>query len=60
MPPDYHRTNINLYLADVEWLQRRYGYGWTEHVREIVHEYIRNQTDVSVIRSLIKGDPGNE
>ena len=36
MPADLHRTNINLHAADVAWLRRRYGYGWTEVVREWV------------------------
>ena len=38
--PKLHRTNINLYEEDVEWLQKTYGYGWTERVREIVRIYI--------------------
>lgn len=38
--PSLHRTNINLYTADVEWLRARYGFGWTERVREIVRAHI--------------------
>jgi hypothetical protein len=38
---DLHRTNINLNAADVEWLQKAYGRGWTERVRGIVNNYVR-------------------
>ena len=42
-PSDLHRTNINLYAADVQWLRTCYGWGWSEYVREIVHEVIVGQ-----------------
>lgn len=35
-----HRTNINLFDTDVEYLAQHYGYGWTNKVRDIVHEWI--------------------
>jgi hypothetical protein len=38
---DLHRTNINLRKDDVEYLRNLLGFGWTEKVREIVHEYVR-------------------
>ena len=43
----YHRTNINLFASDVEWLQKKYGHGWTERVRDIVrtHVQIRKERD---------------
>jgi hypothetical protein len=34
---DLHRTNINLYTSDVDFLQRTYGSGWTGIVRNIIH-----------------------
>jgi len=37
---DLHRTNINLYASDVEWLRNQYGWGWTERVRDMLHEGI--------------------
>ena len=40
---DLHRTNINLYASDVEWLRNQYGWGWTERVREIIHEAVRQK-----------------
>lgn len=44
MTNDFHRTNINLRREDVDWLVQTYGYGWTEKVRDIVHDYVRNRT----------------
>lgn len=38
---DLTRTSLNLYTEDVEYLKAQYGYGWTERVRELVHEVIR-------------------
>lgn len=43
MPESFHRTNINLYTSDVEYLQRKYDRGWTEIVRELVHREIRSE-----------------
>lgn len=40
---DKHRTNIYLYKSDVKWLRDRHAYGWTEMVREIVHQHIERQ-----------------
>ena len=37
-PLPLHRTNINLYEEDVEWLRERFGQGWTEWIRDLVHE----------------------
>ena len=45
-PFDLHRTNINLYARDVEWLRRTYGYGWTEKVRDAIASYVRDQKQV--------------
>ena len=46
--PKLHRTNINLYEEDVEWLQKTYGYGWTERVREMLHKDIQIQIEEGV------------
>lgn len=37
---ELHRTNINLYAADVDYLSRRFGFGWSEQVREAVNDYV--------------------
>ena len=46
---DLHRTNINLYATDVEWLRKKYGYGWTEKVREIIHDWTRVRKAMPII-----------
>jgi hypothetical protein len=38
--PQHHRTNLNLRIEDVAWLQHTYGYGWTEQARELLHQRI--------------------
>lgn len=57
-----HRTNINLYEEDVAFLKSKYGYGWTESIREIVHAAVDemqlpSMTLEEYLRSL---EPGNE
>ena len=37
------RCNLNLYAKDKDWLYRRYGHGWSEVVRRIVREHIRDK-----------------
>lgn len=34
------RCNLNLFTADKEWLEKRFGRGWTEQVRNMVRDYI--------------------
>lgn len=36
-----HRTNINLYEADVRYLQTIFGHGWTNQVREFVAKKVK-------------------
>lgn len=53
MPESFHRTNINLYTSDVEYLQRKYDRGWTEIVREIVHQEIKNRkSGIKVFKNI--------
>jgi hypothetical protein len=37
----FHRTNLNLYTEDVEYMQRVYGRGWTEQARDIIHQELK-------------------
>ena len=39
------KANINLYAADKAWLWRRHGHGWTEIVRKLVRDHIREQEE---------------
>ena len=45
MPNDFHRTNLNLFRADVDWLTKTYGYGWTEKARDIIHGYVNGAAE---------------
>lgn len=38
-----HRTNINLYAADVEWLEKHIGWGWADVVRQAVHAEVKRR-----------------
>lgn len=42
MPPPLaartRRATVVFFAEDVELLERRYGHGWTEQVRRLVHE----------------------
>ena len=49
MTNDLHRTNINLYSADVEWLRRTYGFGWSERVREAVASWVRDKRRLNAL-----------
>ena len=37
------KSNINLYASDKAWLWRKHGHGWTEVVRKLVREHIKEQ-----------------
>jgi hypothetical protein len=34
------RITLNLYEADCKWLEQHYGYGWTERVRQHIHNEV--------------------
>lgn len=37
------RCNLNLFTADKEWLEKRFGRGWTEQVRNLVRRHIQER-----------------
>jgi hypothetical protein len=45
MSLDYpiRKTSINLYEQDCLAMERLYGRGWTETIREMVHEHIKEK-----------------
>lgn len=49
------RCNLNLYAKDKAWLYRRYGHGWSEHVRRMVRAHIRDSDKVQEIDMKILG-----
>jgi hypothetical protein len=37
------RVTLNLYEADCVWLEQTYGRGWTERVRQHIHNEVLNR-----------------
>jgi len=37
------KITLNLYEADCDEMKRRYGRGWSEQVRQLVHRHLRNK-----------------
>jgi hypothetical protein len=37
------RCTLNLYEADCVWLEREYGRGWTERVRQHIHSVVHDR-----------------
>lgn len=33
------KITLNLYLSDVDWLKKRFGWGYSEKIRDLVREY---------------------
>jgi hypothetical protein len=57
MTEDMHRTNLYLYKADCEFLEAHYGYGWTGHIRELVHEAVLSvQRQQAFISASVESD----
>lgn len=44
------RVTLNLYEADCVWLEKTYGHGWTERVRQHIHnEVLMRQNSTTVL-----------
>lgn len=58
MPPHpdapLRKTTLNLYLADVSVLERHYGFGWSEQVRQIVHRHVQTLSKHKTIEDLVR------
>lgn len=39
------KCTLNLYEADCQWLEREYGHGWTERVRQHIHNEVLKRKD---------------
>lgn len=46
------RCNLNLFTADKEWLEKRFGRGWTEQVRKLVHDF-RKERQMEAMTSIL-------
>lgn len=39
--PPLARCNLNIFAEDKAAMYRRYGHGWSEVVRNLVHEHVK-------------------
>lgn len=50
MPPPLdeplRKVTMNFFAADVLWLERRYGRGWTEVIRDLVRKHRKEKDRV--------------
>jgi hypothetical protein len=38
------KVTLNLYEADCQWLEREYGRGWSERIRQAIHHEVHKRT----------------
>lgn len=52
------KVTLNLYEADCQWLEREYGRGWTERIRQHIHNEVdsRRQYKHIVHKAQTLGD----
>lgn len=41
---ELRKVTLNLYEADCVWLEREYGRGWTERVRQHIHNEVTERS----------------
>lgn len=49
------RTDLNLYAADIDFLKRTYGQGWTTYIRELVRKDVEAKPRVRTVGDIING-----
>lgn len=37
------KVTLNLFTADVEWFQQRYGQGWSTELRSVIHRFVSKE-----------------
>lgn len=52
------KVTLNLYEADCQWMEAEYGHGWTERVRQHIHNEIEKRRHPKPWRTL--GDLADE
>lgn len=52
------RVTLNLYASDVEWFIATYGHGWTERIRQHLHNEVLKRQQPTKVRTL--GDLSDE
>lgn len=46
------KVTMNFYAEDIEWLQREYGDGWTERIRQHIHNEVQSRRHPTTRRTL--------
>lgn len=46
------KVTLNLYEADCQWLEQNYGRGWTERVRQHIHNEVQQRRSPVMRRTL--------
>jgi hypothetical protein len=47
------KVTLNLYEADVKALEAYYGHGWSEQVRQVVHQHVATTTSFHRLRKTL-------
>lgn len=50
------RVTLNLYEADCRWLETNYGRGWTERVRQHIHNEVLKRDMTQLNTPMTLGD----
>lgn len=46
------KVTMNFFTSDVVWLKRKLGWGWTEAVRDYLHDYVKDETSMEGQRNV--------
>lgn len=47
------KTTLNLFEADIATLRSYYGHGWSEQIRELVHQHVNTITGYHKLRKTL-------
>lgn len=42
--PERTKVTLFLYQEDIELMQKRFGYGWSAKIREVIHQWLKTKT----------------
>lgn len=48
-PEPLRKVTLNLFDEDCEWMERRYGHGWSERVRDLVRKHKKRRMEGAVL-----------
>lgn len=58
-PESLTKTTLNLFTSDVVAFRTRYGFGWSEQIRNVVHENVKEWVRSKRVMDLIE-EPKHE